>query len=320
MTASEVTIPIDFLDMLQCPVSSQPVYAVDGELAVVNSPVCYRINAKGIPLFAEKLCSSDARRQEAHYDHIAHKYLANLAYPHTQEYMRYLDEAFLEEVKDADFDLCAEICCGGAEAFQLLASRVKRGIGIDVSVSMLEAARAKFPSDHYLFVQGDATLLPLRNNVLDSVFILGGIHHVNDRVKLFQEVFRVLKPGGKLYWREPVSDFFLWRWLRAIIYRISPTLDSETERPLRYRETETPLKMAGFRLKSWKTFGFFGYCLLMNSDVLVFNRLLRFLPGIRLLTRYATMLDDWMVRLPGMRKNGLIVVGMAEKPVKGAVP
>lgn len=320
MMESKVTISEGFLDLLQCPVSSQPVNKMEGGLAVINSPVRYRINAKGIPLFAENLCSNDARRQEVHYDRIAQKYLVNLAYPHTQEYMRYLDEAFLEEIKDTNLGTCAEICCGGAEAFQLLASRVKRGIGIDVSVAMLEAARARFPSTSYLFVQGDATLLPLCSNVLDSAFILGGIHHVNDRVKLFQEVFRVLKPGGKLYWREPVSDFFLWRWLRAIIYRISPTLDSETERPLRYRETETPLKMAGFRLKSWKTFGFFGYCLLMNSDVLVFNRLLRFLPGIRLLTRYTTMLDDWTVRLPGMGGYGLIVVGVAEKPVKGAVP
>lgn len=311
---TKMGVPADFLDMLQCPVSGQPVGERDDSLGAIDSSVGYRINPAGIPLFAEELCTEDARRQQLHYDRIAQKYLANLAYPHTQEYMKYLDTAFLKEVGDADMGACAEICCGGAEAFQLLDSRVNRGIGIDVSVSMLEAARARFPSDHYFFAQGDATMLPLRDNVLDSAFILGGIHHVNDRVRLFQEIFRVLKPGGKLYWREPVSDFFLWRWLRAIVYRVSPTLDNKTERPLLYRETEAPLRMAGFQMKSWKTFGFLGYCLLMNSDVLVFNRALRFLPGIKLLTRLATRMDDWTVRLPGMGRNGLIVVGAAEKP------
>ncbi len=311
---TKMTVPEDFLDMLQCPVSGQPVSERDGGLAAINLPVSYRISPAGIPLFAEERCTEDARRQQAHYERIAQQYLANLGYAHTQEYMNYLDEAFLEEVGNANFGTCAEICCGGAEAFQLLGSRVKRGIGIDVSVSMLEAARARFPSIHYFFAQGDATMLPLRDNVLDSAFILGGIHHVNDRVRLFQEIFRVLKPGGTLYWREPVSDFFLWRWLRAIVYRVSPTLDSETERPLLYRETEAPLRAAGFQLKSWKTFGFLGYCLFMNSDVLVFNRALRFLPGIKLLTRFATRMDDWTVRLPGMGRSGLIVVGAAEKP------
>ena len=57
----------------------------------------------------------------------------------------------------------------------------------------------------------------------------------------------------------------------------------------------------------------------MNSDVLVFNRALRFLPGIRLLTRLATRMDDWTTRLPGMERNGLIVVGAAEKPAVGAM-
>ena len=312
-------VPDDFLVLLQCPVSGRPVSEEGGVLAAIDSPVSYRITSAGIPLFAEQLCTGDARRQQAHYERIARQYLANLAYPHTQEYLKYLDEAFLEEVGDADLGICAEICCGGAEAFQLLATRVKRGIGIDVSVSMLDAARARFPSDHYFFAQGDATILPLRNDVLDSVFIFGGIHHVNDRAKLFQEIFRVLKPGGTLYWREPVSDLFLWRWLRAIVYRVSPALDNDTERPLLYRETEPPLKLAGFQMKSWKTFGFFGYCLLMNSDVLVFNRALRFIPGIKLLARLAIRMDDWMVRLPGMGRNGLIVVGVAEKPAGEAM-
>ena len=187
-------------------------------------------------------------------------------------------------------------------------------VGVDISVSMLEVARQKFPQPHFLFVQGDATQLPLQTGQFDSVFMLGGIHHVNQRRQLFAEIFRILKPGGQFYWREPVSDFFLWRWLRAIIYRLSPTLDSDTERPLLYSETVTPLEQTGLSLKVWQTYGFVGYCLLMNSDVLIFNRLFRFLPGIRPLTRMMTKVDDLTVNIPGLTGSGLIVIGMAEKP------
>ena len=167
---------------------------------------------------------------------------------------------------------------------------------------------------NFLFIQGDATQLPIASEQFTSVFMFGGIHHVSDRQRLFQEVFRILRPGGRFYFREPVSDFFLWRWIRAVVYRLSPALDDKTERPLLWRETVPVLERAGFTLKSWDTYGFLGFCLFMNSDVLIFNRLFRFVPGIRFLTRLSTHIDDLTCRLPGLRHAGLQVVGVAQKP------
>src|SRR5207237_92271 len=158
-------------------------------------------------------------------------------------------------------------------------------IGVDISVSMLETARRQTWQAPAFFVQGDATTLPLESDAFDHVFMLGGIHHVGARAKLFSEVARVLKPGGRFIFRERVSDFLLWRGLRAMIYRLSPLLDHETEHPLLYRETAPVLEQAGLTLKRWSTHGLVGFCLLMNSDVLVFNRLFRFVPGIRAITR-----------------------------------
>src|SRR5262249_53998825 len=155
------------------------------------------------------------------------------------------------------------------------------GVGVDVSLSMLEAARRDLPADRIKLMQGDATSLPLASGRFDTVVMLGGIHHVSDRKRLFSEVQRILKPGGRFLWREPVSDFSPWRAIRAMIYRLSPTLDHETERPLLWRETVEPLEAAGLRLEAWRTCGFLGFCLLMNSDVLVVNRVFRFVPGIR---------------------------------------
>src|SRR5204863_10060086 len=122
--------------------------------------------------------------------------------------------------------------------------------------------------------------LPLADSAFDSVFMLGGRHHLTNREKLFSEVASILKPGGQFYFREPVSDFILWRAIRAVIYRISPALDHKTERPLIYRETVPFLTRTDLDLRAWRTRGFIGFCLFMNSDVLVFNRLFRFIPGI----------------------------------------
>ncbi|BAK77177.1 methyltransferase type 11 [Pseudogulbenkiania sp. NH8B] len=303
-----------FVRMMRCP-SSGSALVFDGQgLSSCDGANCYRVNASGIPLFAETLCTEDAKRQQAHFEKVHAQYLENLGYPHTQEYMAHLDDAFHRVVSDAELAVTAEICCGSGEAFRLLDRRVGSGVGVDISASMLAVARRYLDDERYCFIQGDATNLPLNDATFDSVFIIGGIHHVNDRERLFSEIYRVLKPGGRFYWREPVSDFFLWRWLRALIYWLSPALDEKTERPLLYEETVPVLARAGLELKHWETHGFLGYCLLMNSDVLVFNRLFRYLPGIRALTRLMAKLDGWTVRIPGLRHAGLIVIGMAEKP------
>ena len=176
--------------------------------------------------------------------------------------------------------------------------------GIPLFAKTVRSAEAATQEAHYEKIA----------EAFDSVFMLDGIHHVNDRPKLIGEVARILKPGGAFYFREPENDFFLWRWLRSVIYRLSPALDHETERPLTYQETVPVLAAAGLNCSTWKTHGFAGFCLFMNSDVLVFNRLFRFIPGIRLITRASIVLDRWIVSLPPLRHAGLQVIGVAVKP------
>lgn len=231
--------------------------------------------------------------------------------------MDYLDRALIGAIADRSLGTVAEICCGRAEALQLLKDRIDCGVGVDVSLSMLEAAQREAPGARVAFVQGDATTLPLADAAFDTVFMLGGIHHVNDRLSLFAEIQRILKPGGWFYFREPLSDFVLWRALRALIYRLSPTLDHKTERPLLWRETVPLLEKVGLCCETWTSHGFLGFCFFMNSDVLVFNRLFRFVPGIRAMTRLAARFDAFVLSFPPLRRAGLQVVGAARKPLVG---
>jgi len=302
---------------LCCPVTHTRLFWNETRVFSENNQYAYDITSSGIPLFADKIFSSDAARQREHYDqNFVSQYIENLNYPHTQVYMSYLDKVFLKSVEPIDLTEVAEICCGQGEVLAVFEELVKQGIGVDISPAMLEKARLKYNStENFIFVQGDATMLPIESNSFQCVIMLGGVHHVSDREKLFSEIFRILKPGGRFYFREPVSDFILWRLIRSVIYKISPALDADTERPLIWKETVPVLENVGFNLKSWKTYGFFGFCLFMNSDVLVFNRVFRFIPGIRLITRLATKLDGIIVKIPGLRRAGLQVVGVAEKPL-----
>ena len=301
------------LHLLRCPETGASLVQRGDRLTTPSGDRAYALTSGGIPLFAERFCSEDARIQQAHYEAIAAAYVANLAYPHTEEYMLSLDRALFAALGERRLGTAAEICCGRAEAFQLMRDRIEHGVGVDISVAMLDAARRSHGAAHLSFVQGDATALPLATAAFDTVFMLGGIHHVRDRRALFAEIARILKPGGWFYFREPVSDFAPWRWLRAVIYRVSPMLNHETERPLLYDETAPVLAASGLSLRHWTTHGFLGFCLFMNSDVLVFNRLFRFVPGIRALARMAARFDARCLSLPFLRGAGLQVVGAARK-------
>ena len=278
----------------------------------------YRLNAAGLPLFAETLLSDDAEIQQHHYNKVATAYTDNLEYPHTQEYFAYLDRATRDAVGDGHLGTVAELCCGRGEALILLNAQLRRYIGIDVSERMLQVARNLHDHPKAIFVQADATRSPLASESVDTVVMLGGVHHVPERARLFVEIARILKPGGRFLYREPVSDFLLWRALRAIIYRLSPMLDHTTERPLTYNETVPPLEQAGLRSMRYETHGLLGFCLFMNSDVLFFNRIFRFIPGIRAITRATARVDEIILRLPGMQRAGLQVIGIAYKAEREA--
>ncbi len=304
---------------LRCPQSRRPLHRQGDHLVTEDGRTSYAITETGVPLLAVEPHRPASRIQQTHYDRVANEYVKNLAYPHTEEYAGYIDGLLVRELPDTPLGYVGEICCGRGEAVRLLGRCGRRpveGIAIDISRNMLESAVGHHRDEDVLFVQGDATMLPLADDIFDNVFVLGGIHHVNDRDALFAEIFRVLKPGGRFYFREPVNDFFLWRLLRAVVYRCSPALDAGTEHPLRRRATMDRLGRAGFERPVWRTCGLLGFCLFMNSDVLVANRVFRHVPGIRRITRAAARIDDWLVRVPGLRHAGLQVVGAARKPAR----
>lgn len=304
-----------FLDVLRCPHSGLALTLQPDRLETADGAHRYRLTEAGTPLFAEGALSAEAESQRLHYNRIAAAFTANLSYPHTQEYLAYLDRAICEAVGPGELGTVAELCCGRGEALSLFTGRIRRYVGIDVSENMLAAAQQMHAGTQVLFVQGDATSTPLAPGSIDTVVLLGGIHHVPARDRLFKEISRILKPGGRLVYREPVDDFGLWRALRAVVYRLSPMLDSATERPLRYEETIPALERAGLRSLLYRTHGLFGFCLFMNSDVLFVNRAFRFVPGVRAITRASARLDEALLALPGLKRAGLQVIGVAQKPV-----
>jgi len=158
---------------LRCPVSGASLVREGDALVTASGDHRYPIGPSGIPLFAGGLLSSEAQAQRAHYDKIAAAYTTNLGYPHTQEYMAYLDRVTLQAAGDK-LGVLVELCCGHGEALKLFGRRAQRYVGVDVSENMLNAALALHDHPDALFVQADATHAPLANESADTVVMLGG--------------------------------------------------------------------------------------------------------------------------------------------------
>ena len=99
----------------------------------------------------------------------------------------------------------ADVCTGTAD-LAIGATRRSRGarhvIGVDFSGSMLvhglEKVRAQALDNRIQLVRGDAMQLPLGDASVDALTIGFGIRNVQNTETACAEIFRVLKPGGRV--------------------------------------------------------------------------------------------------------------------------
>jgi ubiquinone/menaquinone biosynthesis C-methylase UbiE len=80
-------------------------------------------------------------------------------------------------------------------------------MGLDLSSELLKMAEKKAyaagVSDRVHFRLGSAALVPFEDNRFDLVLSTGMLHMVKDPLKVFQEIHRVLKPGGQALILDP---------------------------------------------------------------------------------------------------------------------
>jgi arsenite methyltransferase len=101
-------------------------------------------------------------------------------------------------------EVVVDLGCGGGMDVFLAARKVGasgRVIGIDMTTEMLERARAgqqKLGLANVEFHQSTIDRLPLADNSVDCVISNCVINLVPDKLGVFREILRVLKPGGRV--------------------------------------------------------------------------------------------------------------------------
>lgn len=94
-----------------------------------------------------------------------------------------------------------DIGTGTGRILELMADRVERGMGIDVSSEMLTVARANLEAANLRNVhvrQGDMYNMPIDDQSVDLATLHLVLHYSDDPVQVIEEAARVLKPDGRL--------------------------------------------------------------------------------------------------------------------------
>jgi ubiquinone/menaquinone biosynthesis C-methylase UbiE len=92
-----------------------------------------------------------------------------------------------------------------------LAEHFNRVVGVDIDEHAIHHARESYRKDNLRFEVADAMNLPFKDNSFDIVVCSHVYEHVPDPHVMFDEIYRVLKPGGVCYfsagnrlaWNEP---------------------------------------------------------------------------------------------------------------------
>jgi ubiquinone/menaquinone biosynthesis C-methylase UbiE len=161
-------------------------------------------------------------------------------YAHPPGDTAYPLEFAYHELGDVTGKRIVDFGCGSGANSVLLANRGAHVWGIDISEDLLHLAQRRLSvsgrEGGATFIAGSAHDMPFPDNSIDVVFGIAILHHL-DLDLVSREVRRVLKPGGRAIFQEPVRNSAVVRFLRSLVPYRAPDI-SPYERPLTDQELE----------------------------------------------------------------------------------
>lgn len=108
--------------------------------------------------------------------------------------------AELHEYADFAGKKVLDVGCGNGYVLSRYAQAGAEVYGVDLTATAIQLCRQRF---EYMglsgtFIEANAEALPFEDNSFDCVSSMGVLHHTPNTARAVKEVWRVLKPGGRL--------------------------------------------------------------------------------------------------------------------------
>jgi SAM-dependent methyltransferase len=116
-----------------------------------------------------------------------------------------------------------DVGCGNGYVLLQYARNGAEVTGVDVTATAIDLSRKRFELGGLCgtFVEIDGEHLPFSDDHFDIVCSMGVLHHISNPQTTVDEIYRVLKPGGRLI----VMLYHRYSWKNLVLLRLRRLLD-----------------------------------------------------------------------------------------------
>ncbi len=179
---------------------------------------------------------------KASYDNAegAKNYLDFLASEDGRFFRTVLHNAFARRLGEDKGQKILDVACGPGWLANKLSQTYSNIQGCDGSSFFIEHAHTGYPHLQFDLVDLN-TQLPYADNQFDTLVMSMAAHDVEDQVKTFSSLLRIVKPGGRLMLTmvNPYYAFPVGVWKRGVIGRLLDRMPRLLVRPYHWFSTES---------------------------------------------------------------------------------
>ncbi len=138
------------------------------------------------------------------------------------------EETFIEKTgyqrEDFEGKLVLDVGCGMGRFSDVASRWGATVVGIDLT-SAVDAAYANLGDrDNVHLAQADVFKLPFREQTFDFIFSIGVLHHTPNTREAFNQLPRLLKPGGRIAIWVYTTEMRGWSWISDIYRHVTTRL------------------------------------------------------------------------------------------------
>ena len=193
-----------------------------------------------------------------------------------------------------------------------------RAFGVDISPGIVRGARRNFEERSLTLhgVRSDVRTLPFQSESFDAVYSMGTVEHFADTDGAVREIFRVVRPGGRVVIGVPNRwDPFLRPLLVVLLYRLG-LYGYGYEKSYSRRTFRRMLTRAGFEVTAETGILFIpGWLRMLDLACYTWARPLSRLTGLAVAPFHH--LSRW---LPWLRRHGYLLTTVAVRPAAAGAP